>query len=286
MPKCLISYFSQSGTTVQIAERIADGLRKSGYEVDLYNILSEQEIDLGDYDVLGIGSPVYYYRPPFVVTDYINNLSEANGLPAFTFISFGAYNFDACTQLRSTLRRKGLQDTGCFKSYGPASFLGYHKAGYLFSPEHPTPDELSRAEAFGCEVAARLAGMAAVTHEEDTPALPIYRLERFLTNRWFIKYLYTMFFRANAKKCQACGQCIKECPTKNITRRSDGRPSWGRNCILCFMCQSKCSNDAISSVVSWPVFRVLINYNVKEASHDPGLSYARVTHERGKTKHI
>ena len=36
MPKCLIVYFSQTGTTARVAESIAAGVRGAGYEVDLF----------------------------------------------------------------------------------------------------------------------------------------------------------------------------------------------------------------------------------------------------------
>jgi len=79
MAKSLIVYFSQGGTTTKVAESIADGLRREGYQVDLHSIKEKQQPDLSGYDLLGIGSPVYFYRPPFIVTDYLNSLPDLGG---------------------------------------------------------------------------------------------------------------------------------------------------------------------------------------------------------------
>ena len=94
MTKSLISYFSQSGTTAKVAEFIATGLRQEGYQVDLYNIKESPQPDVTGYDLLGIGSPVYFYRPPFNVIDYLNSLPDLSNLPTFTFVLHGTYQFD------------------------------------------------------------------------------------------------------------------------------------------------------------------------------------------------
>jgi flavodoxin len=56
MPKCLIVFFSQMGTTVKVAESIAAGLRASGYQVDLHNLKNGKPPEISGYDLLGIGS--------------------------------------------------------------------------------------------------------------------------------------------------------------------------------------------------------------------------------------
>ncbi len=107
MSKSLIVYFSQGGTTARVAEYIAIGLRVAGYQVDLCNMKDEQPPDLSGYDLLGIGSPAYYYRPPFNVMDYVNSLPDFGGLPAFVFVVHGTYRGDTGNTIRHVLARKG-----------------------------------------------------------------------------------------------------------------------------------------------------------------------------------
>ena len=74
MSKSLIVYFSLGGTTAQVAQSVAAGLRAAGREVDLCNLRDQQPPPLDGYDALGIGTPTYYFQPPFNVMDYIDRL--------------------------------------------------------------------------------------------------------------------------------------------------------------------------------------------------------------------
>ncbi len=284
LPKSLITYFSQGGTTARVAESIATGLRVTGYHVDLINIKDEKPPDLSGYDLLSIGSPVYYYRPPFNVMDYVNGLPDLDGLPAFVFVLHGTYRGDAGNAIRNTLARKGAAEVGYFHCRGADYALMYLKAGYLFSPDHPTAEELARAEAFGREVAARVAGKDYVRAKDDPPSSMVYRLERFLTSRWLARQIYSRLFKVDEKRCAPCEICRKLCPTGNITEGEGGRPVWGRNCLLCLTCESKCPQDAITSPACWPLFRPFTSYNVHVASKDPSLDHVRVIHSHGRTK--
>jgi len=286
MAKCLIMYFSQGGTTAQVAESIAAGLRREKYEVDLYDIKEDQQPDLSGYDLLGIGSPVYFFRPPFIVKDYLNNLPDLGGLPAFTFVLHGTYRFDTARSIRRVLARKGARDAGHFHCRGADFWLGYLKEGYLFSPDHPTPEELSQAEDFGSQVAGHVAGKPYSLTEEERPPTLIYRLERFFMNRWFVEQMYSRMFKVDKNKCTACGLCVKMCPRANISEDRDGYPVWGRNCLLCLTCEMKCPKDAISTPIGWPLIRSLMIYNVRHASRDPSLDYVRVNHSKGQTQRI
>jgi flavodoxin len=144
MPKSLIVYFSQSGTTVQTANSIATGLRAEEWPADLCNIKDEQPPQIDDYDLIGIGFPVYIFRPPFNVTDYVKSLPDLSGLASFVFVLHGTYRGDAGTTIRRMLARKGAREVGYFHCRGADYFLDYLKHGYLFSPEHPTADELAK----------------------------------------------------------------------------------------------------------------------------------------------
>lgn len=73
MPRTLMIYFSQGGTTGRIAEKISDGLKERQYQSDLYNIIDGPPPEIKDYDMIGIGSPVYIFRPPFNILDYIKS---------------------------------------------------------------------------------------------------------------------------------------------------------------------------------------------------------------------
>ena len=62
-PKVLISYFSATGNTKQMADLVAQGATKAGAEVTLKSITETDASELLDYNAIIIGSPTYYGAP-------------------------------------------------------------------------------------------------------------------------------------------------------------------------------------------------------------------------------
>jgi len=149
MPSCLIVYYSLGGTTAQVAEHIAAGLHSAGYEVSLCDLKDGRPPDPSEYDLLGIGTPVYYFRPPFNVMDFVEDLPPLQGQRTFLFMLNGTYRYGASQPLRRELARKGARQIGFFGCYGVEHHVGYLRLGYLISAGHPNEAELLRAEEFG-----------------------------------------------------------------------------------------------------------------------------------------
>jgi flavodoxin/ferredoxin len=286
MPRCQIVYYSQDGSTARVAQHIAEGLRIKGLEVDLLNLRDNPRPEIQSCDMIGLGFPVYFSDMPYNVAGYVKALPDLKGLPYFTFALHGNYRGDASTRLRRLLRLKGGRDLGYFHCAGENHFVGYLRRGYLFSPDHPSADELGRAETFGSEVAQRLQGRPFSPEAYDEPAPLIYRIERMVLNRWIAKLFYSRLFRVNAKKCNDCDACIKACPTLNIQRNGHGKLVHGSNCLMCLSCESGCPQEAITSPLSWKINSPVLFYNVWAARRDSSIQHARVTHSAGRTQRI
>ena len=286
MFKSLFVTYSQGGTTARVAAKIAAGLQTADWRVDICNLRENEPPSVEGYDLLGIGAPTYYYRPPFRVMDYVNSLPALNGLPSIVFILHGTLPGDAGNFIRRGLKRKGAQDAGYFKCFGADYFLGYLKQGYLFSADHPTSAELAAAERFGSDVAQRIARKDFSSAPEDPPPPPIYRLERFLSHRWLAEHVYSRMFQVDADLCTGCGLCIENCPVDNLTEGEKGRPKWGRDCLMCLYCEMECPEDAITSPVSLPLFLPFMVYNVKHAASNAAIDHVMVKHSQGRTLRI
>lgn len=279
----LIVRFSQGGTTARVAEAIADGLRAKGLQADVHDLMAGPPAP-GAYDALGVGFPVHYYRPPFPVMDYVRGLPDLAGLPTFVFVLHGSHPGDAGTRVRRVLRQKGGRETGYFKAHGADYYYEYVRRGWLFSPDAPTSVELEAARAFGGRVAENLAADRHPSQPDEPRAPLLYRAERFLTNRALAERIYSRLFRVKADRCTACGLCMKVCPTRNLTADAQGRPAWGRDCLLCLYCEMKCPREAIRSPVSWPLFSPLVKLNLRLSRRDPSLEHAQVVHKNGRTR--
>jgi len=280
MKKALIATFSQAGATTKIADAIAKGLSASEWEITFYNMAEGQPVDLQAYDIIGIGSPTYFFQPPFLVKEFVKQLADIKDKASFVFVLYGTHPGKCGNWIREELKHKGTHDLGYFKSTGADYWHGYIKRGVMFSPDSPSPEDLSSAEIFGENIALRFAtkDLAAEPYDGTTPF--VYQIERMAVGQPFVKALYTKAFRAD-ENCTNCGICIQKCPTNNIIEQSDKKLNWGSDCLFCATCELSCPQNAIHSAFNWSIFSPFMSYNIAK-SKKKGIPFNIVKHDKGK----
>lgn len=286
MPKALIIYFSQGKTTKKISNSISKGLATEGFIVDLYDITQDLPPEVTNYDMVGIGSPVYIFRPPFNVMAFLKNIPNLNGMPFFCFILHGTLPGVAGNIIREHLTLKGGKEIGYAKFKGADYFLGYIQRGVLFSPDNPNETDMDNARQFGQEVAGRLTERKYEKPGMDSMPGIVYSIEELITKEFFIKYMYSYLFKLDKEKCDLCSVCLHKCPNNNISLNKNGHPQWGRDCLFCLYCQMKCPKDAIKSVVDWPIMAPFMSYNVSQSLNNSMIEHVSVEHSKGRTKRI
>ena len=142
MSNVLITYFSASGTTKSVAEKIAD---ENGYDIfeitpvekyteaDLdymdknsrstiemndksFRPLIAETCDVSGYDIVAIGFPVWWYTAPTIINTFIESV-DLKGKTIKVFCTSGGSGVDKCvSDLASTYPdldfKKGLRLTG------------------------------------------------------------------------------------------------------------------------------------------------------------------------------
>ena len=73
-----------------------------------------------DYQLFGIGSPVYYYHAPVNVACYVERLPRLDGIDGFVFIVHGARRIETANWSRRRLARKRVREVGYFHCRGEA----------------------------------------------------------------------------------------------------------------------------------------------------------------------
>jgi flavodoxin/ferredoxin len=286
MKKTLIAYFSQGGTTRSVSEQILKGLSSEQFQVDLYDVAEGSPFDISSYDLIGIGSPAYIFRPPFRVTEFIKSLPDLDGLSFFAFVMHGTIPGKTGNVIRNLLTIKGAKEIGYAKFKGADYWVGYLQRGYLFSPDNPNSNELETAINFGREIAANFSDNDYIKPDMDSGPGIIYTIENLITKKFLTNYVYSYFFKADAEECNSCKICIEKCPNNNIHLDKNGIPQWGRNCLFCLYCEMKCPKDAIKSPVDWLIMAPFMSYNIYQADRDPSIDQAKVVHSKGKTKRV
>lgn len=286
MKKVLIAHFSQSGTTARVANKIAQGFNDNDYTIHLHRIQDKEPVNIDDYDIIGIGFPVYIYRVPFIVKKFIKDLPALKSKPFFVFLLYGTKRGTAGNVARRLLERKGGREVSYSYYTGDDLYIGYIKKGYLFSPGHPVREELHKAYAVSREIHEVINGKPYLKPAyEPLPGI-VFTLERFLTIKPLVNYFYRFFYHADRDRCTQCGICIKNCPTGNIKQNKKGYPKFGNNCISCWYCEMKCPVEAISSPHGWPVLKLFDSYNVRKTLKDPTVEYVRVKHSKGRIERL
>ena len=154
--KSLIVCASKShGNTRRVAEQMAEVL---GAEV-----VTPESVDpttLGQYDLVGFGSGIYYMTVDARLRNLIRHLPTVDHIKAFTFLTSGArevpllgYN----KPVRKQLESKGFEVIGSFScrgfdTVGPFGFIGGINRG------RPNDHDLDRAAAFASRLRKRVGG--------------------------------------------------------------------------------------------------------------------------------
>jgi len=287
----LVLYWTLTGSTLRVAERIASGLRAEGVDCELHDLRSGPVPDAAGYSLIGIGFPVHWYRPPTPVTRAITDLGRLDGKPVFAFTLNGTYRGAGLNRARRALSRAGGVELGAFNSYGEGHFYPYARLGAQFSPGHPSTRELDAAFEFGRQLAAahravRSGSLPPAPRPFDGPTHPMYALERLISGPRMTRLVYSRFFRADPDRCARCGTCAKGCPVGNISWRRGDVPSWGRECVLCLNCVTVCPQEAVRCPLDWRIFQPFVRWNVNRAWRDPGLEHAHVEFRRGRITRV
>ena len=70
--KILNLYFSSTGNTEKVAQRLTATVQKLGHEIDTINVTGDCELDLLSYDVIFVGSGVYQWLPGKPMQEFIS----------------------------------------------------------------------------------------------------------------------------------------------------------------------------------------------------------------------
>jgi len=150
--KSIIIYFSQTGNTQKIAQAIRAGIAQTTGNCDLVEIREAHPLGLRDYDLIGIGSPVFGQCPNNVL-EFGRQMKFVGGKHAFTFCTHGTSPKRFYPFLYPVLKGRGLILLGNADWYGDCFLL--HMPQPYPTKGHPDAVDLAEAEEFGREIALR-----------------------------------------------------------------------------------------------------------------------------------
>ena len=232
----MILYFSGTGNSKYVAQRIADALGDTLFNMnDRIKARDSSPIETGERIVFV--TPTYAWRIPRIVQDWLLKTDLIGAKRAWFVMTCGSeignadkYNRELCTE-------KAISCMGTAQIVMPENFIAMFNA--------PTVEEARRIVAKAEPFIDRAIAAIRAGHMFSPPRKKLYdRIASSAVNPVF----YPLFVKANSftasDVCIGCGKCEKLCPLNNITLQN-ARPVWGTNCTQCMACICYCPTRAI-----------------------------------------
>lgn len=232
MGKIWCVFFSPSGTTEKVMERIATNLSGS-YDsgVKVWDLLRTPEGRPGVMrpdDVLVIGIPVFSGRVPTPCLTQIKSL-QGSHTPAIAVAVYGNRDYDdALLELQDLLEQQG------FCTIGAAAFVAQHSIFTKVAAGRPDAADFEKIDQFSALCAERLKA------RQDT-----WKPIQIKGNRPYREILSVPIKPSANTRCTTCGVCVRICPVHAIDS-ANPRKTDRSLCISCTACMTACPQNARS----------------------------------------
>ena len=240
--KVLLCYFSATGNTGKVAGAIGDAFRQLGVEVEEKDITPQSErskkIDLEPYQAFVIGAPIYSWRAPRVVREWLRTLA-GRGKKCSMFFTYGGFQVPPTHASTKQI----LEEQG-FVVVSSAEFVGAHTfnlGGWRAVEDRPDESDFDVAKEYAQATYKRFTGEDPGTLGEMEKTL--HTEEQLDSIETFRFNILTQLPTRNGEACSMCMICEESCPTGAMNAET-GEAEQGK-CIACLACVAKCPEDAL-----------------------------------------
>jgi len=241
MKKVCLYYFSGTGMTKHVVERLADEIKSRHVSVDCFKIeaVNGRNVALSDYDALIIAYPTHSLNAPKIVADFVKQLPKSNS-GTNTFIIHTCSADDAVNYGSSDLLIKRLSKKGYCICYNrliemPSNFANKHSEQQAIKTLAAANDSVAR-------IAEDIIALKPYPSKERH--LGLRALTWLARIEWFGAPIIGKFFYAK-DGCDCCGKCVDNCPKKNIVMKK-GAVGFKWSCGICMRCIYQCPKNIIS----------------------------------------
>lgn len=230
-------YFSPTGTTKKIVEKISESINCSSVEIiDLTRPdKRKRKLCTSPDDMIIIGVPVYMGRVPALLEEWFT-LLEAKNTPAVCVVVYGNRAYE-----NSLLELKDIiKSRGCISIAG-AAFIGEHSFSdhdYPTAAGRPDIKDLETAELFASVINKTITEISS-TIELCEISLPGSYPYGGVTKLWDIDFIEV------SSECNQCGICADICPAEAINQENSSLIDIIK-CISCCACIKNCPRNARS----------------------------------------
>ena len=256
MAKIKVYYFSPTGGTLQVAQRLAERMGKALHAAVEYHSYTlpqgREELPVFDADDIVLwATPVYAGRIPNKTLDFVRNAIKGKENPSVALVTFGNRAYDnALAELVGLMQEGGMQPVGA------AAVVTRHAFSDTLGAGRPNEEDLAALDRFADQVVEKL--LAEQKDEKRFSILnPQFSILKVPGEAHPEKYYTPLktnsapagFLKAKPScdpdRCTRCGRCYDVCPMGSIAV-TDGIPTFDGICIKCQACRRICPSGAIA----------------------------------------
>jgi flavodoxin/Fe-S-cluster-containing hydrogenase component 2 len=251
--KSIVIYYSQTGSTKKIAQAIHRGVSQLDENCRIAKVKNVDPKDLGQYDLIGLGSPVWMGGLTPNVRIFLESVPKQKGQHIFSFNTHGVMPELYFPSVVRKLKAKGFTVIGMRDWYGSVHFQTAPTP--YFTDGHPDEIDLREAEEFGKEM-VEMSRRISTGETNLIPPLPKLELTpQLLVLLEFYQSGHNPHGRMefDREKCAypKCRLCEDNCIMEYIDLSADPPKfgSEGDRCDMwmgCTFCEMICPTGAIS----------------------------------------
>jgi ferredoxin/menaquinone-dependent protoporphyrinogen IX oxidase len=242
----LVIWYSQAGHTERNGRLIGKTLAKLGLSVTAQDMRKYDESSMGGYDLIIVGTPVYYLDVPGNVRTWLEEIPSIAGTPVAAYSTFGGpgdNQHNTAWYVLELLARKGgvpvgIATFGNMSTFAPTWSMGNEKR-ILKYRHRPNEEIYKKVRDFARQVL--------LTVHNGTP--PVIEKEfhagDFLKGSFQVKLTKAMISQhtINRGSCIKCGICVDKCPVGAIDISNYAVNK--KACIACMGCVNNCPAQAV-----------------------------------------
>ncbi len=242
-------YFSGTGNTFLVVQKMKDVFESRGIKVNLHKIEKTAPQDVKSDGVIGLAFPVALQSTFPFLWDFFKSLPDSDGTPVFMVDTMQGFSGGIVGPLKRVLNRKGYKTIGAVEIIMPSNIL--RKKPVSEKDERKVEKGLEKAEKFALDLIDGKASWGRVPVLSDI----VKTLSQWKAVWRFFRKVYG--FKVDESKCIECDICVKVCPVHNVVLKGDGFPVHLDNCNFCMRCISFCPTEAIFSKVAPVKYRAV-----------------------------
>jgi NAD-dependent dihydropyrimidine dehydrogenase PreA subunit/flavodoxin len=245
--KALVTWYSQTGNTAKIGRAMAGAWKAKGLQVESGDYREMDRDSLGGFDIIAVGTPVFYYEVPGNLRQWLESIPEISGIPVAPFVTFGGKGGNqrnTMSELAGLLASKGGVPVGAMGFSGMSTYAITWSMGnrerILKYRTLPDANSGKQAADFALQSLDRAARGIPAGIRGEFSVSNLFRGDTSIT----LSNLLTTGHGVDRSKCTDCGACTRACPMSAIDPEK-GEVDRDR-CILCLGCINNCPSSAVT----------------------------------------